>query len=340
MRYGKISEAIWSDERFQELSDRSKLLYIYLLSCQNCTCIGIFQIGYGTMEDEFYRDRNEIRDSIDEIKASGLIGYENKWMWFNKFLRWNMPLSPNHAKQCAWFVHECILKGAPVAAIWGLMGSARQILAQEKYQTKDGKKRSYWDDFKAACDVDELRDYLGGSTRMEACLEGKAYPDEKVSGALPKGSANTFKTSTGEVLPKPSEGLGDDSDPEEKDEGLNKGLASTTEALRTHTSTSTSTSKQTSNQTRPVPTRSLSGVRNYEKKITVTCKDGELHEVPLTTVLAAISKHPGIDIDSVSAHIAEATATDIIIRPDPNDAAISDFYLNAVRINAIKGGSR
>ena len=340
MRYGKISEAIWSDEKFQELSDRSKLLYIYLLSCQNCTCIGIFQIGYGTMEDEFSRERDEIRDSIEELKTAGLIGYQNKWMWFSKYLRWNMPLSPNHAKQCAWFVHECILKGAPAAAIWGFMGSARQVLTAERYQTKDGKKRSYWDDFKAACDIDELRDFLGGSERLETCLEGKRYPEDKGSGMLPKGSASTFKPSTGGVLPKPSEGLGDDSGPEEKDEGLDKGLASTTEALRTHTSTSTSTSKQTSNQTRPVPTRSLSGVRNYEKKITVTCKDGELHEVPLTTVLAAISKHPGIDIDSVSAHIAEATATDIIIRPEPNEAAISDFYLNAVRINAIKGGSR
>lgn len=336
MRYGKISEAIWSDERFQELSDRSKLLYIYLLSCQNCTCIGIFQIGYGTMEDEFYRDRNEIRDSIDEIKAVGLIGYENKWMWFSKYLRWNMPVSPNHAKQCAMVLHECILKGAPVAAIWGLMGSARQILAQEKYQTKDGKKRSYWEDFRAACDVDELRDYLGGPTRMEACLEGKAYPDEKVSGVLPKGSANTFKTSTGEVLPKPSEGLGDDSDPKEKDEGLDKGLASPTEAVRTQKQKQTSTSKQTSNQTRPVPTRSLSGVRNYEKQITLTCNDGLLHEVPITTILTAIGKNPGLDINKAAQRISDMTAVDPIIRPDPN--CLETFFLNAIRKEAVRKG--
>ena len=322
MRYGKINEAIWSDDKFQSLTNESKLLYIYLLSCANCTCIGIFQIGYGVMEDEFNSDRDQIRASIEELKDAGLIGYENKWLWFSKYLRWNMPLSPNHARQYAIAVHECVLKGAPVAAIWCFMSSARQILSSDRYQTKDGKRRSYWDDFKAACDFEELQDCLGGLDKLEACVEGQKYTE------------NNSKTSTTEVIPKPSEGLDSEAADSSDTEGLDKGLASRTEAVRTQTSTSTSTSTNTSNQTRPVPTGSVSGViiGNNDTQIALICSDGQPHKVPNHIIQRAKRKNPGIDVYAAARKISEKTEQDKLIRPEPKD--LENFFLKAIQIEA------
>ena len=321
MRYGKINNSIWSDEKFQALSDKTKLMYIYLLSCQNCTCIGIFPIGYGAMEDEFGAERDEIKQAVQELIEAGLIGYENKWLWFNRYLRWNMPLSPNHAKQCAVMVHECIVQGAPVEAIWTVMSSAKASLATEKYNTKDGKRRSYWDDFKGSCDVQELEEFLGGSENLEACIAGKEYPKKKPS----------------EVLSKPSEGLKNDENEAPTNEALSKPLASPTEALRTQTSTSTST-RQDKYQTRPVPTESCSGtiIGNKHIQVTLTCNDGQLHEVPQDAVTRAITRYPNININTAASQIADETAADRIIRPAPRD--ITSFFLSAIKRKALKGG--
>ena len=94
MRYGKISEAIWADDKFQGLTDGSKLLYIYLLSCENCNSVGIFRIGAGMIEDGFGTSRDRIGQNMSELEQCGLIGYQNGWLWFNKYLKWNEPTSP------------------------------------------------------------------------------------------------------------------------------------------------------------------------------------------------------------------------------------------------------
>ena len=318
MRYGKINEAIWTDDRFRTLTDRSKLLYIYLLSCPNCTCIGIFQIGYGTMEDEFGRDREEIKESIDELCSAGLIGYEDKWLWFNKFLRWNQPINPNHAKQCAAFVNECITRNAPKEAIWNLLSTASAVLKPLKYQTKDGRTRTYYDEFKAVLEVQALEEFLGGEEELQRCLSGKQM---NVKQTLPKGSKNTFR--------RPQ-----DSEENDAEQTLQEGSGNVTETLGTNKN-KYKYKYNTSNKTRPVQTGSCLSVRNSNEQISVTCSDGQLHEIPVTTILSAIGKYSGLDVTEAARQIADETARDKIIRPDPSN--IDNFFMNAIRLKAIQG---
>lgn len=322
MRYGKINEAIWTDDRFQTLTDRSKLLYIYLLSCPNCTCIGIFQIGYGTMEDEFGRDRDEIRESVDELRSAGLIGYENRWLWFNKFLRWNQPINPNHAKQCASIVNECIKRDAPKEAIWNFLGSVAALLKPLKYQTRDGKTRTYYDEFKAVLDLQLTEEFLGGEEELQRCLSGKKM---NVRQTLPKGSKETFKQS----------GNVEESNVEQTLPEHSRNVTETSRKRLPLTSTSTSKQTSTSNQKRQEQNLSFSGVSNNKyDPISVTCNDGELHEIPVTTILEAIGRYSGLNVTEAAKQIAAETAIDKIVRPDPSN--IDKFFLAAIRLKAIQ----
>ena len=171
MRYGKINEAIWSDTKFNSVSDSARLMYIYLLSCSRCNSVGIFKIGMGMMEDDFCHTREQLKECLDELEKAALVCYRDGWVWFSKFLKWNEPQSPNHARRCASDLNNCIMKKAPVAAVCNFLGSAYGVLHNLKYKNTDD--HTYYEDFKASLDVVLCDDFLGGSGRTIEVLKAK-----------------------------------------------------------------------------------------------------------------------------------------------------------------------
>ena len=316
MRYGKINEAIWSDDKFQTLTDRSKLLYIYLLSCEQCNGIGIFRIGYGTMEDEFGRDRDEIEDSVNELMDSGLIGYKNKWLWFNKFLKWNQPINPNHAKQCAAYINDCTMKGAPVEAVWGFLSNAYGILSQLRFQTRDGQQKTYYDEFKQALDKTVLIDFLGGEDNVSRCLSGKPY---KVEETTREGSdaINRAQGNVTETLPKRSR--------------------NTAQRLGTNNNNNKDNNNYKTRQNNDNQSIVLACNNRPEKDaILLMCSDDTLHDVPNHIIQRAKRKYPGIDVYAAAHRIFEKTEQDSLIRPEPKD--LENFFLKAISIEAKQAG--
>lgn len=310
MRYGKINEAIWNDEKFQSLTDRSKLLYIYLLSCENCNSIGIFRIGYGAMEDGFGSERAEIKQGMEELQSTGLIGYQNGWLWFNKYLRWNEPTSPNHAKQCASYVNDCVRRGAPVEAVWGFLRTAREILGKLGSQRQEsGERRSYYDVFKKDLYVDELINYMGGEDNLRDCLSGKEQHSTSASQALPKYSESAPneapEVSTPEALPKHSQSTSNTYNNKDKDNNKTR----------------------QDNDNKSIVLACNNGSSNNQ--ISLTCSDGELHEVPASFILKAKNRYPDLDLNKAAQEITEKTRVDSLIRPDPKDIGI--FFLKAIR---------
>ena len=315
MRYGKISEAIWSDERFQALSDRSKLLYIYLLSCENCNSIGIFRIGYGTMEDGFGVDRDQIKTGMQELEESGILGYRNGWLWFNKYLRWNEPTSPNHAKQCAAYINDCVKRQAPVEAVWGFLSTAYGILGRMGNKTQDGQEqRSYYDYFKKNLDKQELSAYLGGEDNLLACLSGKPAPGSSRQ-AVPKHSTSTFQQTETEP------------DGASATEALQKPFTSTSNTNNNNNKDKDNNKTRQDNDHRSIGLSCNNGSDIYQ--ISLTCKDGGLYAVKPETIDLAYKMYPRIDILKVSQQIAADTEKDPIIRPEP--LSLDSFYLSAIK---------
>lgn len=211
MRYGKISEAMWTDKTFRRLSHCAKLLYVYLLSCSKCTAIGLFQLGLGTMEDEFGEDREKIRQGLEELGAEGLCTYEDGWVCFNKYIKWNAPTSPNHARQIAFFVNEEIKKEPPLKAVANVLHQCKTVLSGMKTA-----KGTYFEDFRKALDMPLLTQFVGGESILRNCFEKGVI--ESPAKALPKHSTRAFKN-----------------------EGLNEGSQSTGEGLTSQTQTQTQT---------------------------------------------------------------------------------------------------
>ena len=320
MRYGKISEAIWSDERFQALSDRSKLLYIYLLSCENCNSIGIFRIGYGTMEDGFGDDREQIKKGMQELEECGILGYKNGWLWFNKYLRWNEPTSPNHAKQCAAYINDCVKRQAPMEAVWGFLSTAYAILGRMGGKQDGSEQRSYYDYFKKNLDMAQLTAFLGGEDNVMTCLSGKPVPGSERQ-AVPKHSASTFQQAETEP------------DGTSASEALQKLYPSTSNTNNNNNKDKDNNKTRQDNDNKSIGLSCNNGRINYQ--ISLTCKDGILYAVKPETIDAARRLYPRLDINKASQEIVRDTEIDRIIRPDPNQ--VDAFFLNAMRI---RGGAR
>ena len=301
MRYGKISEAIWTDDKFSLLSDTAKLLFIYLLSCSKCNSVGVFPMGLGAIEDEFGHDRQEIRAAIAELEQQGLARYTDGWFFFNRFLKWNAPVSPNHARQIATVLNDCVMQNAPAAAVCSVLGSVRGSLAVMTYKSKDGRTCSYWDDFKSALDCDGVTAYLGGEEAFKSCLKGESCAAGSTSRGLPKGSGNIFRNkysdSTDEVLPKDL-------------------------ATQTRNKQETETYKTRQDKTRS----SLDlACNNARENVSLFCSDGEVRNVSSKTVDAVASSHPEWDMHILCIKLQILTSQQEESRPDPDD--LDEFFL-------------
>lgn len=308
MRYGKINEAIWNDDKFQNLADRSKLLFVYLLSCSNCNSVGIFQIGLGTMEDEFNHERSEIKESLAELEDAGLVRYRDKWLWFNKYLRWNEPVSPNHARQCAAFLNEVILKGAPVEAVCNFLGTVRNILSVLKIKSQDGKQRTYYDEFRAVLDTPEASNFLGGEEELRSCLTSGTC---KLCPSTPKVTG-----STSEVLHKPFrstvEALGNKDNDKDKD----------------------------NNNTRQDKTKQSLGLDCSDDVTTINIlsSDGQLFAVGQAAVSLTVKQYPQIDMRELILSVQRDILLHEDRRPEPDQRKVDSWFLDYARDYVARGG--
>lgn len=304
MRYGKVTETIWTDDKFMGLTDTSKLLFIYLLSCSKCNSVGIFQIGLGAIEDDFGHSRQEIKAGLEELGRSSLVQYEGNWVSFNKFLKWNAPVSPNHARQIASVLNECIMQDAPSGAVCNFLGSVYGILNAMKYKTQSGQTKTYWEEFRTTLDVDMVTAYVGGHEAFMNCIKGVSCNSGSTGKALPEDSFSTFRKSlqdkhsgsTSEVLPK--------------DLATQTRNRQETETYKTRNRTDTNCSGSCDDKS---------------SEMSVICSDGQPHAVSEASVRMVAGRNPEWDMHLLKIRLQVMTAMDESVRPDPD--RLDDFFL-------------
>lgn len=114
-RYRKIDVRIWNDAKFRTLSDKGKLLFLFILTHPHLTSLGAMRATEEGMAAELAWEIKEFRKGYGELFRKGLINYDPEacFLGVPNFLKYNPPENPNVVK--SWekvvdFIPECQLK--------------------------------------------------------------------------------------------------------------------------------------------------------------------------------------------------------------------------------------
>lgn len=99
-RYAVIWVSIWNDCKFQRLSVYGKLLFIFLLSSQHQTMLGLLPLNKAALAAVCGLPKSRFNASFQELLENELIAYDAAGLVFVRhFHRHNPPANPNVAKK-------------------------------------------------------------------------------------------------------------------------------------------------------------------------------------------------------------------------------------------------
>jgi len=89
--FTKIDELMWKDIKFKKLSIDSKLLFIYLLSCQHRNVLGLYNLPKYYIQGDILYPIERVSKGLDELSNNGFIRYDegSETVLVNNFLKYN-----------------------------------------------------------------------------------------------------------------------------------------------------------------------------------------------------------------------------------------------------------
>ncbi len=115
MRYRKIDPRIWNDEKFRALSDRAKLLFLFILTHPHMTSLGAMRASIPGLAAEIGWAEKAFREAFTEALSKALLEHDDKASFVGapNFIKYNRPESPNVViswGQALDLIPECPLK--------------------------------------------------------------------------------------------------------------------------------------------------------------------------------------------------------------------------------------
>jgi hypothetical protein len=114
-KYRKVDVRIWNDAKFVSLSERGKLVFMFLMTHPNLTMVGAMRATIPGLAAEIGIPLEGFREAFQEGLAKGMARLDEHacLVWLPNFLKYNKPESPNVVK--AWpnafdLLPECALK--------------------------------------------------------------------------------------------------------------------------------------------------------------------------------------------------------------------------------------
>lgn len=106
--YGKVYSRFWSSRDMRGLSEDGRYLALYLMTCQHCTLVGIFQLPDGYVCEDIQWSAERVAKGFAELFRKGFaIRCETTdWVWITKHLEWNGVENPNQAKAAVKIIAE------------------------------------------------------------------------------------------------------------------------------------------------------------------------------------------------------------------------------------------
>ena len=92
MRYAKVFDDIWIDKKFRdELNEKNKLMFLYLLTCKHCNLIGFFRLPMGYLLSDMRISEKDALQRLSDITSTkmAIFNSENEMVLIPKYLKWN-----------------------------------------------------------------------------------------------------------------------------------------------------------------------------------------------------------------------------------------------------------
>lgn len=101
--YGRVHSTFWTSQTTGKMSDKAKLLALYLMTCSHNTIAGVFRLPDGYIAEDLPFSKETIRQGFAELFAKGFANRceTTKWVWVCRHLNWNKPENPNQRKAAA-----------------------------------------------------------------------------------------------------------------------------------------------------------------------------------------------------------------------------------------------
>lgn len=128
--YGRVHTAFWGSPDLQALTDRGKLLALYLLTSPHATIVGAYRVPLTYVAEDLRWQPEEVRSALGELVERGFAEYcpTTCWLWIRKYLRWNPPANPNQRKACARLAKHvpdgCAWRGSFFDALTAFLAAA------------------------------------------------------------------------------------------------------------------------------------------------------------------------------------------------------------------------
>lgn len=129
-RYQKVYVKLWTGDTFRPLSQRGRMLWLYLLTCPETTMIpGVVPTSLGLMADRLGWTTDEVRETLGELEVNGDAAFDPAGLvWLPRGIDHNPPDSSKNVK--GWSRHWSEVPSCPLKlAAWT---SLRSWLAMNK----------------------------------------------------------------------------------------------------------------------------------------------------------------------------------------------------------------
>ena len=116
-QYGKVETRFWSDRKIRDLSERGRILFLYLLTCPHSSPIGCFRLPPEYIVSDLMWKIETVNEVLIEIILKELVeyDYDRQILWLKNFFKHNSIDNPNVGKFCIPFI-ESIDKASPIFA--------------------------------------------------------------------------------------------------------------------------------------------------------------------------------------------------------------------------------
>lgn len=99
-RYSQVYSQIWFDDKYAELSDAAKLMFLYVLTSPHGNMIGYYRLPVGYAACDLGWDKTDAANTLDELASADMIRYDDKAnvILIKHFLKYNPIQNENQAK--------------------------------------------------------------------------------------------------------------------------------------------------------------------------------------------------------------------------------------------------
>lgn len=114
--YTKTGASLWIEMEEAQLSDRAKLLLLYLITCEHRNMIGLYRLPFAYAASDLGWEVEEVSEGVRELTEKGFVAYDGRFrmVLVRIFLRENPLENPNAVKAA-----EKLIRSLPETALLG-----------------------------------------------------------------------------------------------------------------------------------------------------------------------------------------------------------------------------